>query len=95
MRTGARPPCSLILSHVTNSVTEAADATRPSPSVSRQFLRLEHGIPSHDSHTTTLAPPSGAPHGFVADYRPSYRKAATEDAWNKMTAWFKKYGVLS
>jgi carboxymethylenebutenolidase len=37
----------------------------------------------------------GAPHGFVADYRPSYRKDAAEDAWAKMTAWFKKYGVLS
>jgi carboxymethylenebutenolidase len=36
-----------------------------------------------------------APHGFVADYRPSYRKEAAEDAWAKMTAWFKKYGVLS
>jgi carboxymethylenebutenolidase len=35
-----------------------------------------------------------APHGFVADYRPSYRKEAAEDAWNKMIAWFKKYGVL-
>jgi carboxymethylenebutenolidase len=30
----------------------------------------------------------GAPHGFVADYRPSYRKEAAEDAWNKMIAWF-------
>jgi carboxymethylenebutenolidase len=38
---------------------------------------------------------TGAPHGFVADYRPSYRKEAAEDAWNRMTAWFKKYGVLS
>jgi carboxymethylenebutenolidase len=37
----------------------------------------------------------GAPHGFVADYRPSYRKDAADDAWAKMTAWFKKYGVLS
>ena len=37
----------------------------------------------------------GAPHGFVADYRPSYRKEAAEDAWNKMPAWFKKHGVLS
>jgi carboxymethylenebutenolidase len=37
----------------------------------------------------------GAPHGFVADYRPSYRKDAAEDGWAKMTAWFKKYGVLS
>jgi carboxymethylenebutenolidase len=37
----------------------------------------------------------GAPHGFVADYRASYRKEAAEDAWNQMIAWFKKYGVLS
>ena len=37
----------------------------------------------------------GAPHGFHADYRPSYRKDAAEDAWAQMQAWFKKYGVLS
>jgi len=37
----------------------------------------------------------GARHGFVADYRPSYNKAAAEDGWNRMVGWFKKYGVLS
>jgi carboxymethylenebutenolidase len=37
----------------------------------------------------------GAPHGFHADYRPSYNKAAAEDGWKQLTAWFKKYGVLS
>jgi carboxymethylenebutenolidase len=37
----------------------------------------------------------GAPHGFHADYRASYRKEAAEDAWNQMIAWFKKYKVLS
>src|ERR1700733_7899068 len=36
----------------------------------------------------------GAPHGFHADYRASYRKEAAEDAWNRMQAWFKKYNVL-
>lgn len=36
----------------------------------------------------------GAPHGFHADYRPSYRKEAADDAWALMTAWFKKNGVL-
>jgi carboxymethylenebutenolidase len=36
----------------------------------------------------------GAPHGFHADYRASYRKDAAEDGWNQMQAWFKKYGVL-
>jgi len=37
----------------------------------------------------------GAPHGFHADYRPSYRKEAADDAWNQMQAWFKKYKVLT
>ncbi|UFZ06571.1 dienelactone hydrolase family protein [Bradyrhizobium ontarionense] len=37
----------------------------------------------------------GAPHGFHADYRPSYRKDAADDAWAQMQKWFKTYGVLS
>jgi carboxymethylenebutenolidase len=37
----------------------------------------------------------GAPHGFHADYRPSYRKEAADDAWSRLTAWFKSNGVLS
>ncbi len=36
----------------------------------------------------------GAPHGFFADYRQSYRPEAAHDAWAAMQAWFKKYGVL-
>jgi len=34
-----------------------------------------------------------APHGFNADYRPSYRQADAEDGWKRMLAWFKRYGV--
>jgi carboxymethylenebutenolidase len=34
-----------------------------------------------------------APHAFHADYRPSYRKATADDAWKKLTEWFKKHGV--
>ncbi|MFZ0528308.1 MAG: dienelactone hydrolase family protein [Xanthobacteraceae bacterium] len=37
----------------------------------------------------------GAPHGFEADYRPSYRKEAAEEAWAQMIGWFKKYKVLN
>jgi carboxymethylenebutenolidase len=33
------------------------------------------------------------PHGFYADYRPSYRKEQAEDGWKRLLAWFKKYGV--
>ena len=34
-----------------------------------------------------------APHGFHADYRPSYRKADAEDGWKRMLAWLRRYGV--
>jgi len=34
-----------------------------------------------------------APHGFHADYRPSYRKEAAEDGWKRCIAWFKANGV--
>jgi carboxymethylenebutenolidase len=34
-----------------------------------------------------------APHGFFADYRPSYRKAAATDGWDRMLAWFSRHGV--
>jgi carboxymethylenebutenolidase len=34
-----------------------------------------------------------AGHGFHADYRPSYDKAAATDGWQRLQAWFKKYGA--
>jgi carboxymethylenebutenolidase len=34
-----------------------------------------------------------APHAFHADYRPSYRKAAADDGWQRCLAWFKANGV--
>jgi carboxymethylenebutenolidase len=33
------------------------------------------------------------PHGFHADYRPSYRQEQAEDGWKRMLAWFKDHGV--
>jgi carboxymethylenebutenolidase len=33
------------------------------------------------------------PHGFNADYRPSYRAEAAKDGWEKMLAWFKQNGA--
>ena len=35
-----------------------------------------------------------APHGFHADYRPSYRKEAAEDAWKMALDYLKKNKVL-
>jgi len=33
------------------------------------------------------------PHGFNADYRPTYRQRPAEDGWKRMLEWFKKNGV--
>lgn len=33
------------------------------------------------------------PHGFHADYRPSYRKTEAEDGWKRLLEFFKKNGV--
>jgi carboxymethylenebutenolidase len=36
-----------------------------------------------------------APHGFNADYRPSYRPEEAKDAFGKLLAWFKSHGVAA
>ncbi|MBO0721237.1 MAG: dienelactone hydrolase family protein [Blastocatellia bacterium] len=33
------------------------------------------------------------PHGFNADYRPSYRKEQAQDGWKLLLEWFKKNGA--
>lgn len=33
------------------------------------------------------------PHGFHADYRPSYRKEQAEDGWKRLQAWLKANGA--
>ena len=33
------------------------------------------------------------PHGFHADYRPTYRKEQAEDGWKRMLAWFGEHGA--
>ena len=33
------------------------------------------------------------PHGFYADYRPSYREEQAADGWKRLLDWFKKHGV--
>jgi carboxymethylenebutenolidase len=34
-----------------------------------------------------------APHGFYADYRPSFRAQDAKEAWDQCLAWFRKQGV--
>lgn len=34
-----------------------------------------------------------APHGFYADYRPTYREGPAADGWKRLLAWFAQHGV--
>ena len=34
-----------------------------------------------------------APHGFHADYRPSYRETAAMDGWKRLVDWLKRHGA--
>lgn len=36
----------------------------------------------------------GVPHGFHADYRPTYRQAAAAAGWKQMRAWFRANDVV-
>ena len=36
-----------------------------------------------------------APHAFYADYRPSFRPEAAQDAWGRCIAWFNRYLKVS
>ncbi|MBX7223822.1 MAG: dienelactone hydrolase family protein [Blastocatellia bacterium] len=33
------------------------------------------------------------PHGFHADYRPTYRAKEAQDGWKRLQEWFKKHGA--
>lgn len=62
-----------------------ADAGIPKDSIEKMYAALKASGNTKSEYT--IYP--DAPHGFNADYRPSYRKELAQDAWNKMLAWFK------
>jgi carboxymethylenebutenolidase len=57
-----------------------------------QVEKLRAALKAANSPSEIVVYPD-TPHGFNADYRPSYRPEAAKDGWQKMLAWFKKYGV--
>ncbi|MCL1473825.1 dienelactone hydrolase family protein [Argonema antarcticum] len=60
----------------------------PNDTVERMRQALKQG---NSGSEIVLYP--DAPHGFFADYRPSYRKEQAEDGWRKLQTWFKEHGV--
>jgi carboxymethylenebutenolidase len=65
-----------------------ADTGIPLPDVERMRAALK----AADKPSEIVVYP-GAPHGFFADYRPSYRAEAASDGWRRMQEWFKRFGA--
>jgi carboxymethylenebutenolidase len=63
------------------------------PGIPQQLVEKRQAACEADGKICEYKIYPGAPHGFNADYRPSYRPEAAKDAWARMLAWFKKYGV--
>jgi carboxymethylenebutenolidase len=70
----------------------AADTGIPLDTVEKMKAALALGSGAAKSSEFVVYPE--APHAFHADYRPSYRKAAADDGWQRMLNWFKKQGAV-
>jgi carboxymethylenebutenolidase len=68
-----------------------ADTGIPQDTVEKMKAALAQGNAAAKASQFVVYP--DAPHAFHADYRPSYRKEAAEDGWNRALAWFKAHGV--
>ena len=66
----------------------AKDTGIPVDSVERMRTALQA---VNKTSNIIIYPEAG--HAFNADYRPSYHQASALDAWQRMLAWFKQYGV--
>ena len=64
------------------------DQSIPLESVERMRAALERG-----SSGSEIVVYPDAPHGFHADYRPSYRRDSAEDGWRRMLDWFARHGA--
>jgi carboxymethylenebutenolidase len=53
--------------------------------------QMRKALPA-SAHSDIVIYPN-APHGFNADYRPSYRADAALDGWQRMLTWFKSHGA--
>jgi len=68
-----------------------ADTGIPLDTVDKMKAELAKGPAAAKASEFVVYP--DAPHAFHADYRSSYRKPAADDGWQRMLAWFKRFGV--
>ncbi|HEX6980681.1 MAG TPA: dienelactone hydrolase family protein [Alphaproteobacteria bacterium] len=65
-----------------------ADAGIPNDTVERMQAALKAA-----NKTGEIVVYPDTPHAFHADYRPSYREGPAKDGWQRLLAWFRRYGV--
>jgi carboxymethylenebutenolidase len=80
LEVAAEVPCPVLMLY------GAADQGIPVPDVEKEAAALKAAGRTVEVHIY----PDG-PHGFFADYRPSYREAMAKDAWGKCLAFFKNH----
>jgi carboxymethylenebutenolidase len=66
-----------------------ADAGIPNETIYRMMAALQ----TAGNTSSELVLYKDAPHAFHADYRPSYRKEAADDAWKRAVAWFRTHAA--
>jgi carboxymethylenebutenolidase len=54
--------------------------------------KMREALKASNSGSEIIVYPN-TPHGFYADYRPSYRKEQAQDGWKRLQDWFKQHGV--
>ncbi len=67
------------------------DSGIPQESIERMKKALAGGSAAGQASQFVVYPQAG--HAFHADYRPSYRKDAAEDGWQRCTAWLRAHGA--
>ena len=65
-----------------------ADSGIPNELVAKMQEKLK---PAEKPSEIVLYPDT--PHGFYADYRPSFREQEATDGWKRSLAWFERHGV--
>jgi carboxymethylenebutenolidase len=65
-----------------------ADAAIPISQIDQMRIDLKTG-----GKPSEIVVYPDTPHGFNADYRPSYRPQQARDGWKRMEAWFRDHGV--
>ncbi|WP_255111673.1 dienelactone hydrolase family protein [Synechococcus sp. RedBA-s] len=54
--------------------------------------RMQAALTAADSRSEIVIY-ADAPHGFHADYRPSFRPVAAADGWSRLQAWLRAMGL--